>query len=521
MSDKRLFSIPPYAVLLPLLPVFMLYARNIGRLSLMHGLWTAGAFLAAFLGVMVLLRLVFRRPDLTDLLLAIAFAAVFLPVNFLDPNQSHFLWAAAWAGLAAVVIFWKESRRFLPAVSTIGVFVFLAPILVQIYFASTWQMRAEIRAEITHAFDDLPASASAVQEKPDIYYIIFDRYARGDQLQQVFNHDNSGFIGALRERGFFIADEAYSNYQRTTHSVISSLNFDYLDRLDTRATEDKSDWLPLYDMLQDFRIGRFLKGQGYEIHFFGTWWEPTRRIAIADIFHNYYELPELARVIYEYSLIVKAGRLAGFRPVDPLWWQCQRSRLMFETLGNLRGGGKPKFVFAHFLIPHPPFVTHETGRCMDIDEALSRSRRENYVGQLKYANWQIIAMIDRLLAAPGLKPIIILQADEGPWPEKYAGDEVTVIGRDFGGVEWLKATPAELREKMGIFSAMYLPGIDTAHISAATSPVNTFRRILKSYFEVAIEELPDRHMVYESRSNLYQFHDVTGKLLFRQLSDRE
>jgi hypothetical protein len=362
------------------------------------------------------------------------------------------------------------------------------------------------------AYEDLPVSSAAVEEKRDIYYIIFDRYARADQLQSVFGYDNSGFLAALRERGFFVADAAYSNYQRTTHSFVSSLNFDYLDRLDAPATRDKADWLPLYEMLQDFRVGRFLKVQGYEIHFFGTWWEPTRRIAIADTHHNFYEMPELARVIYEYSLIVKAGRLIGFRPADPLWWQCQRSRLMFQTLGNLGDAGTPKFVFAHFLVPHPPFVTDESGRCMDIGEVLSRSRKENYIGQVKYANEQILAMVDRLLAGPGLKPIIILQADEGPWPKNYAGNEVTVIGRDAGGVDWLKATPAELREKMAIFSAMYLPGIDTGRISPATTPVNTFRRILKAYFNVEIEELADRAMIFESNSNMYRFHDVTGVL---------
>lgn len=519
MTARRYFSIPPYALLLPLLPVVNLYARNIDRLSFAHGAWTAAAFLAGFLALMMLLRLVFRRPEISDLLLAVVFAATFLPVGFLDPDGSSLLWVAAWTGVGAAVILWKESRRFLPIVAAVGPLVYLAPVMVQIFLSPTWANRAEIRTVTAKAFDELPVPATPVTEKRDIYYIIFDRYARADQLRKVFGHDNSDFIAALRARGFFVADEAYSNYQRTTHSVISSLNFDYLDRLDAPATKDKADWLPLYEMFQDFRIGRFLKGQGYDFHFAGTWWEPTRRIASADVFHNFYEMPELARVIYEYSLVVKAGRFLGIRQTDPLWWQCQRSRLMFDRLGQLEPGGKPKFVFAHFLIPHPPFVTHETGRCMELDEALARTRAENYVGQLKFANQRIIAMIDRLLAAPGLKPIIILQADEGPWPEKYAGNEVSFMGRDVGGVEWLKASPDELREKMAIFSAMYLPGVKSDAIPPSASPVNTFRRVLKTYFNVAIEALPDRYLVYESNANLYRFHDVSGALLTRQISD--
>ena len=154
------------------------------------------------------------------------------------------------------------------------------------------------------AFDEVPAPASEPAEKPDIYYLVFDRYQRDDYLKKIYDFDNSSFLDELQKRGFVIVDEAYSNYQRTAHSVVSSLNFDYLDKLETPETKGSPDWYPLFEMFQDFRIGRFLKSLGYKLHFYGTWWEPTRRIAIADQNHTFYEVPEMARVIYEYSLLV-------------------------------------------------------------------------------------------------------------------------------------------------------------------------------------------------------------------------
>lgn len=117
------------------------------------------------------------------------------------------------------------------------------------------------------AFDAVPEPASSPVEKPDIYYFIFDRY------------------------------------QRAAHSAASSLNFDYLDRLETEATAASNDWYPIYNMFQDFRLGRFFKEQGYEMHVSGSWWEPTRRMAIADVHHNFYESPELLWVIHEHSLL--------------------------------------------------------------------------------------------------------------------------------------------------------------------------------------------------------------------------
>ena len=125
-------------------------------------------------------------------------------------------------------------------------------------------------------------------------------------------------------------------------------------------------------------VARALKALGYEIHFSGSWWEPTRRLAIADVHHNFYEMPEMLRVVYEYSLLVDIARLVGLRQGDPLWWQCQRSRLMFGELGRAAATGQPMFYYAHFLIPHPPYVTHETGRCMEMAEAACQSAGIEY-----------------------------------------------------------------------------------------------------------------------------------------------
>jgi hypothetical protein len=512
MTKIPRINIPLYAFIFPAIPPLVIFLKNLERLSVTHGVLTTLAFVTGFLLVLGLLRLVFRRPDITDPLLTIIYAAVFLPVVFMNPDQFGALWALAWAAAGISLFIWRGPRKLVPFLALVLSAVNILPVFHRIAVSDVWADRPVTAGVIAAAFDAVPAPASAPSEKPDIYYLVFDRYARQDQLKSVYGHDNGEFLDALRQRGFFVADNAYANYQRTAHSVVSSLNFDYLDRLDTPATRGKSDWLPLYRMFQDFRIGRFLKGLGYEVHFSGTWWEPTRRIAIADVTHNFYEVPEIARFIYENSLLVEAAELLGIRAASPLYWQCQRSRLMFEDIRMAAGRDQPKFHFAHFLIPHPPFVTHESGRCLEKGEALARTRAQNYAGQLVYANRQILATVDALLEAPGPKPIIILQADEGPWPEKYAREEVTAIGRDASKVEWSTVSSGDLKEKMAIFSAIHAPGIQPSALYPEMTPVNTFRLILRDYFNVTIEPLPDRFMIYENESNLYNFKDVTEVL---------
>jgi len=86
---------------------------------------------------------------------------------------------------------------------------------------------------------------------------------------------------------------------------------------------------------------------------------------------------------------------------------------------------------------------------------------------------------------------------------------VTAIGRDVSNVDWREVSPGDLKEKMAIFSAIYAPKIQPASLHSEITPVNTFRLILTDYFNVAIEPLPDRFMVYENDNNLYHFKDVT------------
>jgi hypothetical protein len=51
--------------------------------------------------------------------------------------------------------------------------------------------------------------------------------------------------------------------------------------------------------------------------------------------------------------------------------------------------------------------------------------------------------------------------------------------------------------------------IQPASLYPAITPVNTFRLLLRDYFNVAIEPLPDRLMVYEKAGDLYHFMNVT------------
>jgi hypothetical protein len=506
--------VPLYLVLLPLFPALKIASFNITRLDPSHFLLPAVTLLAGVLLLRGVLRLFIANGELLDRLLALGFVCLFAAGYILPSSLYAIGWIAVFAGLAYLTIREAAPRKNSAfGLAVVAVALLAMPVVRMVVNAPVWFERASVSEIARNAFPELPGpSGPGDGERRDVYYIILDRYARADQLLEVYGYDNSSFLNALNARGFSISDQSYSNYQRTAHSLASSLNMAYLDGLEVAPAATSHDWVPLYDLLQDFRLLRFFDGEGYATHFLGSWWEPTRRNLLVDESYTWRAWPEMARIIVENSLVGQAAELIGVEALDSRWLQCQRPRHKFERLMAISERQEATFAFAHFLVPHPPFVLDEQGTCMSVAEASARTRAENYIGQLRYANDQLLQLVDHLMSRPGPEPIIVLQADEGPWPEVYAGDEITRLGTDVSAVDWLATEPAELREKMAILNALYLPGVETGTIASDATPVNSFRLILRHYFGVPLEDLPDRQLVYESALKIYSFHDVSEKL---------
>jgi hypothetical protein len=156
------------------------------------------------------------------------------------------------------------------------------------------------------------------------------------------------------------------------------------------------------------------------------------------------------------------------------------------------------------MLPHPPYVFRADGTMTTPEERETVGREKLYREQLTWANERIIEFVDRALDVPeGEEPVIILQADEGPYPGGFARDQDTF--------DWLEATPEEIQEKYGILNAVHLPGVDAeaAGIHARMSPVNTFRIVFREYFGADLPLLPDRVYLSPNLTRMYDFTEYT------------
>lgn len=328
-------------------------------------------------------------------------------------------------------------------------------------------------------------SAPAPPSKPDVYYIILDRYASDTTLREQFGFDNTPFLRFLRRKGFRVAPGSRANYPRTSFSLASSLNMEFLDGLAQKANRP-GDPSPAYDALWHTRVAEFLKARGYRYIHMGSWWPPTAASPEADL-NIRFDPPPASDTIF-------AGGRYKFREQEYL-----RRLFQFEELGRIAKMRGPKFVFVHILAPHEPYAFDRYGHFVTLERQQRAGKYRAYVEQLRFVNKKVMRAITTLLAVNrGGPPVVVLQADEGPFPGLTPANSIDQDVR-------------ALRRKFGILNAYYLPGVDRSMLYPSISPVNSFRVVFDLYFGADLPLVPDRHFVFE-RGQLYRFVDVTSKL---------
>ncbi|MGH6865219.1 MAG: sulfatase-like hydrolase/transferase, partial [Methyloceanibacter sp.] len=293
------------------------------------------------------------------------------------------------------------------------------------------------------------ADPAGAKNTPDIYYLIFDRYGSQSTMVQQYGFDNGELIDFLKAKGFYIASDSHANYLKTAHSLASTFHMGYLDFLAEDQRSKVGDWHPIYDMLRNHRVGRFLKSNGYRFIQIGSWWGPTQYNPFADENYGFgfgeFDHRYLRKTIVRAVLDAVAPTSTYARRLQWEIGQCQRVPRQIEKVKEIGERNEKTFVFAHILVPHDPYVFGPDGHCLSYEEAKRRTARDGYVEQVHYANSLIKNFVSALLAREGVKPIIIIQADEGPFPERYGHSNRS----------WHEATVDELKMKMGILNAYY------------------------------------------------------------------
>ncbi len=521
---KKLFRTPFHVFLLPLFPTLALISYNIRELFPYQILTSIGYVLFFVLVLWFVLDVAILKNILkSSLILSLAFF-IFRPfsnIDFLNGNippiqlliiyKDPILWLAGFSLVCAIILrFVKINVSKATLLFNIFAVSFVAVPLFIILRAEGDRIRyAFLRLQPPH-YQEKNVKTSNL---PDIYYIISDRYANGQTLSDYYSFDNSSFITALRNRGFYVADNSAANYPFTEPSLASSLNFNYLDDLYNKMSKNSDDMTPILNLLENNEAIRYLKSRGYKYYHFGAEWvTSTNNNADYQFTYKQQTLNETALELIALNQIPSnylgqylhnhSYGLTGFLLSLPQANANYRIEQLLELTKIVSQPG-PKFVFVHSLLTHDPYVFDKNGLFYN-RHATNIKGYNNYLylSQLQFANTLWLTVIDSIIQSSKTPPIIIFQSDEGPYPQRFRAN--------LDNFNWHRATTEEIRKKIRILNSYYLPGKPTDTLYPSISPVNTFRVVLNLYLGENLPLLPDKNFAQTNLNKPYDVFDVTN-----------
>lgn len=494
---------PIHPPLFAIFPILSLYSSNLSFVPL-HDLWRplllAAAGALALYGLLALLfRSAARGAVGASVLIGCFFAYQWFSNLFWGSDDFNSLWLWSVCSLTLVGLFaWKW--KWTTPLNVLSAFLVAATtVQIGLGFANAGSVRM---ADATSG-----KTTASGGTRPDIYYIILDGYGRSDALQKYLHYSNADFIDGLRKRGFYVADESHSNFCQTELSIPSSLNLNFIQTLVPKPPSNPIDRHPLGVLTDDSLARRYLKDRGY-VNVGVTSGFTSINFSKADLRLTWggdYTLMETA--------LIQMTPMSINPYIVPGMFIRRRENLQFalHNLETLAGASaKPRFITAHILAPHPPFVFNADGSFrqrkkgpfgfydgsdfMD-HEGSPQDYLEGYVGQVQYLNKRVLEVVDALLNAPGPKPVIMIQGDHG---SKLHLDQNSLAKTD-------------IDECFSNLSTYYVPPAVEANLYPSITPVNSFRVLFNGLFGDHFPLLPDRSW-YSEEESPYVFEEVTGRL---------
>jgi hypothetical protein len=499
---NRIKYIPFYPFFLAVFPVLTLLGHNIKEVDARVAVRSIALSLLATLVVFLLARLLLRdwaKAAISTILIQVLFFTYGhlynlvrdLPtVGILIARHRYFIPVYFVLTLAGIGWVWwkvKNSRHLTPALNLIMLLLLIFPIYQITNVALRTSVTSEKQASILSATE--PLNNQNAEVMPDIYLIILDSHTRSDALQKDLGYDNSGFISELRDMGFYVADCSRSNYTGTSASLISELNMNYMEALGQQMAEQGLNPNEISVLLSQSIVRHQLESIGYKTVAFDSGYKLSR-IPDAYAYLSYSSKPYAMQILQPFeemllkstALLIWADSKYKVMPeyvstpfhnaLSAFEDHYNRQLFILDQLPELASLREPKFVFAHLIVPHIPYIFTPDGSVVNDPGFYSGRRSEpvdrehweqGYINQVQFIESRILDVARRLIEQSDTPPIIIIQGDHG----------------------------MEKENRLAILDAFYLPDGGSQEFYPTITPVNHFRILFNTYFGTRYEVLPD------------------------------
>lgn len=508
--DQKLNPIHPFLLgVFPWIYVFSKYLKDFSYGVLWLPLLAVSGIAAGFV---FLFRVLFKNKSKASVLVSIGAVGLLYYGFFYDFlfgfKVSGFLvgrhrylypfWGILFSGFGLFLLF---AKRNLDKLAKILKFAALGLIIMPLASIAVFEFKniggSSIKTEISSdnkgpqnmdKSDEVKETPNISQASdfPDIYYILPDQYVRLDVLKQYFNYDSKEFAEFLGKKGFVIAEKSRSNYAITIFSLAATLNMNYIGDLIDLPDENSADFDPLIEKIRNNEVKKFVESKGYRYIYLSS---DALVVGAKDTGDDVIEsnLDTYMRQALKTTVLRPFAGRYNFREKNINKWARNSVLNTFDQLSkiptsNLKG---PKFVFAHIMAPHGPYVFGRNGEEVELSLVKSPTYREDmeaFLDQSIFISKKISEVVDRIISKSERPPIIVIQSDHGHYLDpKLAGDDLR----------------KSIRTKN--FSAFYLPGRDKKALPQDITAVNTFRFIFDRYFGTKYGLLENRSYTYNGQ----------------------
>jgi hypothetical protein len=400
------------------------------------------------------------------------------PHRFFTTNS--FLLSIALLALVALFIYLKKNKRTFPRL-----FLFLnTTLLIYTLVDTGWifvkLLHPPVNPLSVYSFaKDRSTAPCAACTKPDVYFLLFDEYASSLALREQYNYDNSQLDSFLTNQGFHINKQSSSNYNLTVFSMASVLNMSYIEGLKDTGRIISQDYTNAYQLIRDNKVIGLFSGEGYEIKNYSIFDLAGQPTSAWPSF-----LPLKTRLLTARTLAERLARhtnsllarYLGFKyfVVREYMKYYSGNEAFLKGVASEAGqkSSRPRFLYAHFIMPHFPYLFDTSGHRksdQQIYEESNTNPSSAYLNYLPYTNKRLEDLV-----------LHIRQSDPGA---------VILLCGDHGFREW--TTTQSPHFQFQNLNAVYFPDHDYSRWDAKVSFVNQFRIVANQLFHMDYQLLKD------------------------------
>jgi len=469
----KYFFLPALAAVFPTL---FFYANNVHELLLTHLARTALTYLLLSVVVYLLFLAMYRRGPLKAANATLIFLVFFNLYGTLEGLLIRLDWFPArfytTLPLILLLVFysiWLLNKLNDPMAKNLwnvaGVF-FVGLVIINLVTIVPAELTKQ-KTSVQQLSETSQVNLAANKTKPDIYYILLDEFSGFEPMREYWHNGKvDEFAHFLTSRGFEIFEDIHGSSKFTIHQMATRLNYQNYQVNENPDSDMLKIW---FDAMADNQVMSYLNQIGYTTITFNnlSFPNPPAKPINSDITYNYNDIPTTNLSLYFddfWILVAEKTMLKELAFVYKKLGSDPQSNFIFFTINRVSDLGNipsPKFVYAHLLFPHSPFLFDENG-IQNPPSAYLDYRY--YLGNYNFSMKIVQQMVDKILdkADPANPPVIILQSDHGV--------------RNYDESDGFKGQLADYPEeyKTSILYARLIPGYESTHSAQESDPINTF-----------------------------------------------